>query len=130
MTERLIIAQTVVPRLPRHAKLRFDKPRDQWIILAPERVAPLPLAASAPLRLSRNIALFKTLVEIRKSDAPPDTWLRAFLPRLFTSSVYDVPGAVDDAANPAHQLNPGELCSGEKCRPEAQSGRWGHRTRP
>ncbi len=66
--------------------------------MAPERVATLTLAASAPLRLSRNIALFKTLVEIRKSDAPPDTWLRAFFPWLFASSVYDVPGAVDDAA--------------------------------
>ena len=45
MTDRLIIAETVVPRLPRHAKLRFDKPRDQWIILAPERVFELdPIA--------------------------------------------------------------------------------------
>ena len=25
-------------KLPRHAKLRFDKARDKWIILAPERV--------------------------------------------------------------------------------------------
>ena len=24
--------------MPRHAKLRFDKARDKWIILAPERV--------------------------------------------------------------------------------------------
>lgn len=27
-----------VPRLPRHVKLRHDKVRDRWVILAPERV--------------------------------------------------------------------------------------------
>ena len=26
------------PILPRHVKLRFDKARDRWVILAPERV--------------------------------------------------------------------------------------------
>jgi len=32
-----ITAQSV-PRLPRHVKLRFDKTRDRWVILVPERV--------------------------------------------------------------------------------------------
>ncbi|HEX9646302.1 MAG TPA: pyrroloquinoline quinone biosynthesis peptide chaperone PqqD [Alphaproteobacteria bacterium] len=38
MIERLIIDGAARPKLPRHAKLRFDKPRDKWLILAPERV--------------------------------------------------------------------------------------------
>ena len=38
MIERTIVSSEIVLKLPRHAKLRFDKPRDKWIILAPERV--------------------------------------------------------------------------------------------
>ena len=38
MTERTIISSEIILKLPRHAKLRFDKARDKWIILAPERV--------------------------------------------------------------------------------------------
>ena len=45
MSERLIVSIESVPRLPRHAKLRFDKARDKWIILAPERVFELDVVA-------------------------------------------------------------------------------------
>ena len=38
MTERTIISSEIILKLPLHAKLRFDKARDKWIILAPERV--------------------------------------------------------------------------------------------
>lgn len=38
MSGRTILDEACTPRLPRHAKLRFDKPRGCWIILAPERV--------------------------------------------------------------------------------------------
>ncbi len=38
MAERHVITDDSTPKLPRHAKLRFDKPRDKWVILAPERV--------------------------------------------------------------------------------------------
>ncbi len=38
MRDRVVIQSTSVPRLPRHVKLRFDKKRDRWVILAPERV--------------------------------------------------------------------------------------------
>ena len=38
MTERTIGSSEIVLKLHRHAKLRFDKARDKWIILAPERV--------------------------------------------------------------------------------------------
>lgn len=38
MADRLVISEDSVPRLPRHCKMRFDKARDCWVILAPERV--------------------------------------------------------------------------------------------
>lgn len=36
--QRLLIAPTSVPTLPRHIKLRHDAARNRWTILAPERV--------------------------------------------------------------------------------------------
>jgi pyrroloquinoline quinone biosynthesis protein D len=38
MSERVTIAESSVPRLPRHIKLRFDETRQQWLLLGPERV--------------------------------------------------------------------------------------------
>ena len=38
MSEAVTVSETSVPRLPRGVKLRFDKQRDQWVVLAPERV--------------------------------------------------------------------------------------------
>ena len=38
MTERPDVQETSVPSLPRGVKLRFDKARDAWVLLAPERV--------------------------------------------------------------------------------------------
>lgn len=64
----------------------------------PDQLASLTLAATAPVRLTRNQALFKALLAIRQSDAAPDTWLHAFFPWLFAPAVYDIPGAVDAAA--------------------------------
>jgi len=38
VTERITITEQSVPGLPVGVKLRFDKQRDQWVILAPERL--------------------------------------------------------------------------------------------
>ena len=35
---RAIVEGGSLPRLPRHVKLRFDKARERWVVLAPERV--------------------------------------------------------------------------------------------
>ena len=45
MSKRFIVSAESIPKLPRHAKLRFDKARDKWIILAPERVFELDQVA-------------------------------------------------------------------------------------
>jgi pyrroloquinoline quinone biosynthesis protein D len=38
MSAVVTIENGSVPRLARHVKLRFDKRRNRWVILAPERV--------------------------------------------------------------------------------------------
>lgn len=64
----------------------------------PDRIASLTTAATAPIQMARNIALFRTLVAIRHSNAPADTWLRALFPWLFAATLYDTPEAIDGAA--------------------------------
>ena len=45
MKERLVISTASVPSLPRGVKLRFDKARDRWVVLAPEKIfEPDPIA--------------------------------------------------------------------------------------
>ncbi|WP_300063382.1 alpha/beta fold hydrolase [uncultured Roseobacter sp.] len=65
--------------------------------LAPERIASCTMMASAPLHPARNAALFEGLLSVRRSSAPPDTWLRLFLPWIFTPALYQSPGAIDAA---------------------------------
>jgi pyrroloquinoline quinone biosynthesis protein D len=38
MTERAIIREQAKPRLAPHVRLKFDERRDQWVVLAPERL--------------------------------------------------------------------------------------------
>ena len=47
---RLIVDQETKPLVPRHIKLRHDKGRDRWIILAPERVLAPDAVSVAILR--------------------------------------------------------------------------------
>ncbi|MDG1115717.1 MAG: alpha/beta fold hydrolase [Flavimaricola sp.] len=64
---------------------------------APDRVASLTLLSSAPMRLSRNTALFNTLLALRAEGQPPDLWLRAFFPWLFHPRFFDTPDGVEEA---------------------------------
>ncbi len=45
MTERVLISEDSVPGLPQGVRLHFDKRRDQWVVLAPERVFVLDAVA-------------------------------------------------------------------------------------
>lgn len=47
MNERTIIIETLVPKFPRGVRLKFDKTRSQWVILAPERLFVLDDIANA-----------------------------------------------------------------------------------
>ncbi len=37
-SQRVIINPDSIPHLPRHVKLRYNEPRQQWVILAPEKL--------------------------------------------------------------------------------------------
>ncbi|MBL4767062.1 MAG: alpha/beta hydrolase [Rhodobacteraceae bacterium] len=67
----------------------------------PTSIQTITLAASAPVRMTRNTALFSALIDIRQSDAAPDLWLRAFFPWLFAPAVFDDPTAIHAAAEAA-----------------------------
>ena len=38
MTDRVLIDEDSIPKFPVHVKLRFNKQREQWVVLAPERL--------------------------------------------------------------------------------------------
>ena len=38
LSRNISVSETSRPKLPRHAKLKFDETRQVWVILAPERV--------------------------------------------------------------------------------------------
>lgn len=65
--------------------------------IAHDRIASAHIAASAPVRLTRNTELFANLVAIRQSGAADDIWLRALLPWLFNPRLYDDLDAVEQA---------------------------------
>lgn len=71
---RTLIEATSKPALPRHIRMRHDRARDRWVILAPERVlSPDPIAV-AVLRLCDG---GRTVAEIaeelsRTYNAPRD----------------------------------------------------------
>lgn len=69
----------------------------QMAATMPERASGLIIAASAPRQIERNMAFFRTLIDVRRSDAPKETWLRLLFPWLFAPHLYDIPEAVDAA---------------------------------
>ena len=45
MTDILKIDDETIPKFPKHVKFRYNKARDEWVILAPERLVKLdPIA--------------------------------------------------------------------------------------
>ena len=63
MGERFIVSMDSVPKLTLHAKLRFDKARNKWIILAPERVFELDEVAYEVIRRCDGAATVRNVVE-------------------------------------------------------------------
>ncbi len=50
MADAITISEASVPHLPRGVRLKFDKPREQWVILAPERMFVLDEISLAIIR--------------------------------------------------------------------------------
>ena len=63
MTELLILNEEHIPKLPRHAKLRFDEARKKWIINAPERVFELDEIASEIIQLVNGESSINVIID-------------------------------------------------------------------
>lgn len=72
MTERAIVSEDCIPHLPRGVKLRFDKSREAWVLLAPERVfMPDPIAVEILKRCSGQAALAGIIDDLATTFAAP-----------------------------------------------------------
>lgn len=74
MSARTDIVDGSVPRLPRGVRLKFDEPRQQWVLLAPERMFVLDDIALAIVRRCDGAASVEQIVDGLANDykAPRD----------------------------------------------------------
>ncbi len=57
------IDAATVPRFPRGVRLRHDEARDEWVLLAPERLVKCDPIAAAILQDVDGVATFATIVD-------------------------------------------------------------------
>ena len=62
MTKIITLKINDIPKLPRHAKLRYDEARKKWIINAPERVFELDEIASEIMQLVDGLLSINDIV--------------------------------------------------------------------
>ncbi len=76
--ERIEITESSVPALPRGVKLRFDKQRDQWVLLAPERLFVLDNIALEIVKRCKGEANIDAIAEdlATSFSAPKDVVLK------------------------------------------------------
>lgn len=74
MSDRVLISETSVPSLPRHVKFHFNKQRQQWVVLAPERLLVPDETSVEVLKLCDGKASVDAIVGslVEKYNAPPD----------------------------------------------------------
>ena len=72
MAERPEVTEDKIPSLPRGVKLRFDKARDAWVMLAPERVfMPDDIAVEILKRCSGQTALSSIIDDLAQTFSAP-----------------------------------------------------------
>jgi pyrroloquinoline quinone biosynthesis protein D len=68
VSQPVAISTDSVPRLPAGVKLRFDKHRDAWIVLAPERVfVPDPIAREVIKRCDGSASVTAIVDDLAKT---------------------------------------------------------------
>lgn len=68
MSQPVTISADSVPRLPPGVKLRFDKQRDKWIVLAPERLfVPDPIALEVIKRCDGSASVATIVDDLAKT---------------------------------------------------------------
>ena len=68
-----------IPKLPRHAKLRYDEARKKWIINAPERVFELDEIAAEIMQMLDGKLSINEIVDklaIKFEGAPREKYLK------------------------------------------------------
>lgn len=72
--ERLVLEEASVPDFPRGVKFRFNKAKEQWVILAPERLLVPDETAVEVLKLCNGAASVGTIVDdlAERFKAPRD----------------------------------------------------------
>tara|TARA_Y100000766_G_scaffold266148_1_gene260250 strand:+ start:218 stop:505 length:288 start_codon:yes stop_codon:yes gene_type:complete len=75
MTDILKISENVKPKFPKHVKFRHNKARDEWVILAPERLVKLDQVAVEVLKLvdGQNSVIQISEQLSKKFNAPRET---------------------------------------------------------
>ncbi len=78
MSEPTVIDEHSVPRLPRGVRIKFDRARDRWVILAPERMFVLDSVGLDIARACDGAAAVSTIVAVlaQTYKAPYDVILR------------------------------------------------------
>ncbi|MGY8975166.1 MAG: pyrroloquinoline quinone biosynthesis peptide chaperone PqqD [Alphaproteobacteria bacterium] len=73
MTILLTLTEENIPKLPRHAKLRYDEARKKWIINAPERVFELDEIAGEVMQLVNGVSSVSEIIDslLKKYEGAP-----------------------------------------------------------
>jgi pyrroloquinoline quinone biosynthesis protein D len=73
MTILLTLTEENIPKLPRHAKLRYDEARKKWIINAPERVFELDEIAGEVMQLVNGVSSVSKIIDslLKKYEGAP-----------------------------------------------------------
>jgi pyrroloquinoline quinone biosynthesis protein D len=73
-SRNISVSETSRPKLPRHARLKFDETRQVWVILAPERVLAPDEIAVEVLQLCDGVRSIAEMVDqlAEKYAAPRD----------------------------------------------------------
>jgi pyrroloquinoline quinone biosynthesis protein D len=73
MTILLTLTEKNIPKLPRHAKLRYDEARKKWIINAPERVFELDEIAGEVMQLVNGVSSVSEIIDslLKKYEGAP-----------------------------------------------------------
>jgi len=78
MSARVVIGADSVPAFPRHVKLHFNKQREQWVILAPERLLVPDETSIEILRMCDGAASVESIVGklVEKYNAPHEVIMK------------------------------------------------------
>lgn len=70
-SRRLHVIEASRPVLPRHAQLKFDKTRERWVILAPERVLAPDEIAVEVLQMCDGRSVARMVDQLAEKYAAP-----------------------------------------------------------